>query len=147
MTVLTGGPVIARPGPVEAEINVVRFDRSDVDSEVGLLVTALTVVGIDETEPVFAGHYPGFPIFPGVCIVDCVYRSAIAVAARAGLAVPRLAAVESTRFLGAAYPGDLLSMELELREDGHWLRAKATASTERGPAATVKLRLAGGSGT
>lgn len=147
MTVLTEGPVIARPSPVEAEISVVRFERSDVDSEVGLLVTALTVVGIDETEPVFAGHYPDFPIFPGVCIVDCVYRSAIAVAQCAGLALPRLAAVESTRFLGAVYPGDLLSMELELRQDGDWLRAKATASTGRGPAASVKLRLAGGSGT
>lgn len=147
MTVLTEGPVLALPSPVEAEISVVRFDRSDVDSENGLLVTALTVIGIDETEPLFAGHYPDFPIFPGVCIVDCVYRSVIAVARCAGLALPRLAAVESTRFLGAVYPGDLLSMELELREDGDWLRAKGMASTERGPAASVKLRLAGGGGT
>src|SRR5207302_10893492 len=110
------GPAIALPSPVEAQIGVVRFTRSDVDSETGLPVTALTEVRIDETEPVFEGHYPEFPIFPGVCIVDCVYRAVLAVAERAGLDRPRLVAVESTRFLGAVYPGDLLSMELELRK-------------------------------
>jgi 3-hydroxyacyl-[acyl-carrier-protein] dehydratase len=147
MTVLTEGPpavvgsVIARPSPVDAEIGVVRFNRSDVDGESFMLVTALTEVGIDQTEPVFAGHYPDFPIFPGVCIVDCVHRSAVAVALCAGLGLPRLVAVESTRFLGAVYPGDLLSMELELREDDGWLRCKATASTERGISASVRLRL------
>ncbi|MFI6641756.1 3-hydroxyacyl-ACP dehydratase FabZ family protein [Streptomyces sp. NPDC050504] len=95
-------------------------------------------VEITGAEPVFAGHYPDFPIFPGVCVLECVQR-----AATTGGASPRpgdLAAVESARFAGAVYPGDTLELTLKWRRVEGGLRCDATATTERGKAASARLR-------
>ncbi|GED83485.1 3-hydroxyacyl-ACP dehydratase FabZ family protein [Streptomyces sp. 6-11-2] len=132
-----------RPSPVDAGIEVTSVARSGVAGGDGRMLSAVATVAIDRTEPVFAGHYPDFPIFPGVCIVECVQRGALAVAERSGMSEPRLLAVESTRFLGAVYPGDLLTVHLELRDHEGGVRCRATARTERGDAASVRLRLSG----
>lgn len=133
------GTRVLRPTPVDADVEVVSVERAPS----GGVLSAVTTFGIDKTEPVFEGHYPHFPIFPGVCIVDCVQRSVIAVAERSGMPEPRLLAVESTRFLGAVYPGDLLTVRLDLSNHGGAVRCRAKASTERGDAASVRLRMSG----
>lgn len=93
-------------------------------------------VTIDRDDPIFAGHYPGFPIFPGVGLVECVHRGAQASAP----AELRLAAIESTRFTGPTFPGDELTVSIAWSEvDGGW-RCSAEVACPRGPAATVKLR-------
>ena len=56
-------------------VRVVRPGSTDPD-----VPPARAEVRIDPSEPVFAGHYPDFPIFPGVCVVECVHRSALATA-------------------------------------------------------------------
>lgn len=142
-TAPAAGTFAVRPSPVDAEIEVVSLDGLGADLGSGGALTAVTSVPIRATEPVFAGHYPDFPIFPGVCIVDCVQRSALAVVERCGMGEPRLTAVESTRFLGGVYPGDLLTVRLELRAHEEGLRCRARASTGRGDAASVRLRLSG----
>lgn len=98
-----------------------------------------TRVAVAPGERVFPGHYPGFPIFPGVCVVEHVHLSALAAPPEPGL-VLRLAAIESTRFLSPVFPGDELDIELtwERREEG-W-RCKGVARTGRGRAAAVRLR-------
>ncbi|MFB6957509.1 3-hydroxyacyl-ACP dehydratase FabZ family protein [Streptomyces sp. NPDC056309] len=137
------GSFAPRPSPVESGIEVTSVARSGAGAGDGRVLSAVATVAIDRTEPVFAGHYPDFPIFPGVCIVECVQRGALAVAERSGMPEPRLIAVESTRFLGAVYPGDLLTVRLELRDHEGGVRCQARASTERGDAASVRLRLSG----
>jgi 3-hydroxyacyl-[acyl-carrier-protein] dehydratase len=123
---------------VKAPVRIVRPVRAE-----GAGWVAETAVDIDATEPVFAGHYPDFPIFPGVCVVDSVHRGALAtVPGQSGTVT--LAAVESARFLGAVHPGDVLRVELSWRSVGSdWLCA-AKASTGRGEAATVRLRYRAG---
>ncbi|MFF7145906.1 3-hydroxyacyl-ACP dehydratase FabZ family protein [Streptomyces nodosus] len=140
---VAGGLFGPKPSPVDAGIEVVSMDRSKAPAGDGHVLTAVTSVAIDRTEPVFAGHYPDFPIFPGVCIVECVQRSALAVAERSGMPEPRLIAVESTRFLGAVHPGDLLTVRLQLRDHEGGVRCQAKVSTGRGDAASVRLRLSG----
>lgn len=130
---------VVRPSPVDADVEVVSVERSAA----GGVLSAVTTVGIDKTEPVFEGHYPHFPIFPGVCIVECVQRSVLAVAERSGMPEPRLLAVESTRFLGAVYPGDVLTVRLDLSDHDGAVRCRAKAATERGDAASVRLRMSG----
>ncbi|GLZ32197.1 hypothetical protein Lesp02_43850 [Lentzea sp. NBRC 105346] len=97
-----------------------------------------TTITIAEDNPIFAGHYPGFPIFPGVGLVECVHRSALA-----GTPDHRdleLAAIESTRFIGPTFPGDELTVELDWKaRDGEWT-CVAVISSPRGEAAKVRLR-------
>ncbi|MEU6479398.1 hypothetical protein ABZ858_21395 [Streptomyces sp. NPDC047017] len=106
-------------------------------------VTARVAVGAQER--VFPGHYPGFPIFPGVCVVEHVHLSALAAPPEPGLRLS-LAAIESTRFLSPVFPGDELEVELAWeRRDGQW-RCKGVARTARGRAAAVRLRFSERSG-
>ena len=97
-----------------------------------------TSMTIANDNPIFAGHYPGFPIFPGVGLVECVHRSALATAPdHRDL---ELAAIESTRFTGPTFPGDDLTVRLEWQSaNGGWTCA-AVISSQRGEAAKVRLR-------
>lgn len=54
--------------------------------------------------PVFAGHFPGTPILPGVMLLDTVLH---AIAAAAGIALD-ICELGSVKFLSPANPGDEL---------------------------------------
>ncbi|GAA4656365.1 hypothetical protein GCM10023347_02250 [Streptomyces chumphonensis] len=109
-----------------------------VDTEDGT-ATVVTVAG---DEKVFPGHYPGFPIFPGVCIVEYAHRSALATFPAEGRW--ELAAVESTRFLSPVFPGDELRTELTWSQDGEGWRCKAKVASQRGNAAQIRFRFDAG---
>ncbi|MGW2424733.1 3-hydroxyacyl-ACP dehydratase FabZ family protein [Streptomyces sp. NPDC001709] len=97
---------------------------------------------VDAAETVLPGHYPGFPIFPGVCLVECTHQGALATAPD-GAKGGALAAVESTRFTGPVFPGDRVDIAMAWKRtpDGDW-QCRARLSTARGPAASVRLRYA-----
>ncbi|MDG9720231.1 hypothetical protein [Streptomyces sp. DH24] len=95
-------------------------------------------VAVTEHEPVFTGHYPDFPIFPGVCVMECVRRAAeSAPPPEAGEL--RLAAVESTRFLAAVHPGDDLTIEVTWSQRAEGWRCAAKVATAHGQVATLRL--------
>lgn len=148
----TDAPAVGTPpraaSPVTAPVRIVGTPRRADDGS----LSAATVCTADPDEAFFAGHYPGFPIFPGVCVIECVHRSSLLV-----LPSARLAAIESARFRGPVLPGDELSVELALTADsdsggerdgggteGEAWRVTATVRTVRGTAATVRLRLTSG---
>ncbi|MFJ1995406.1 3-hydroxyacyl-ACP dehydratase FabZ family protein [Streptomyces asiaticus] len=121
-------------GPVDGAVEV-------VDPGLPGERPARCVAVVGASEKVFAGHFPGFAIFPGVCVVEYVQRGALATMPErepGGRWV--LAAVESSRFLSPVYPGDELASEyVWSRKDGGW-RCRASAATGRGPAAQIRLR-------
>ncbi|MEV5951702.1 hypothetical protein [Streptomyces sp. NPDC051993] len=126
----------ASHGPVRAATEVVRTARAGAGADA---LSSRARFRIDRSEPVFAGHYPDFPIFPGVCVVECVHRAALATAPGAGSPLS-LAALESARFVGAVFPGDVLTVDSKWTAvEGGW-KCTATASTDRGDAAKVRLR-------
>lgn len=92
-------------------------------------------------EPVFAGHYPGFPIFPGVCVIEHIRRGALATIPAGG--TWDMVEIATARFLSPVFPGDSLTAELGWMPDGGTWWCTGTASTERGVAAKVKMRFAG----
>ncbi|KOG79350.1 MULTISPECIES: 3-hydroxyacyl-ACP dehydratase FabZ family protein [Streptomyces] len=102
---------------------------------------AATRVTVEAGEQVFPGHYPGFPIFPGVCVVEHIHLSALATAPEPGL---RMEAIESTRFLSPVFPGDRLAIDLVWERKGEKWRCKAVAATPRGDSAKVRLRFSEG---
>lgn len=100
---------------------------------------ARTTISIRPDEPVFAGHYPGFPVLPGVCVVEYAHRSALVTAPKSLLPM-ELVAIESARFISPVFPGDELQIEVSgCHDGGHW-RCEALGSTVRGPAAEIRLR-------
>ncbi len=130
---IAGSAVRVTAGPVRAAVRVTRPGGDAPEPQ-----QARTEIRIDASEPVFAGHYPDFPIFPGVCVVECVHKSALATAP--GGAALTLAALDSARFLGAVFPGDVLGVDLTWTAlDDGW-KCAAVASTDRGVAAKVRLR-------
>ncbi|MER5361441.1 hypothetical protein [Streptomyces sp. NPDC002785] len=103
----------------------------------GRTSTRFTVTA-DET--VLPGHYPGFPIFPGVCLVEYVHLSVLATSP-AEEPDPELVAVESTRFTGPVYPGDELTADIDWKPvDGVAWQCRAKIRSGRGDAASVRLR-------
>jgi 3-hydroxyacyl-[acyl-carrier-protein] dehydratase len=126
---------VSAPTPLDGEVRLLAHDTAGAVGEYRVLA--------DET--VLAGHFPGFPIFPGVCLVECAHRTALAVAEARGSRVA-LSAVQSTRFLAPVFPGDRLTVRLGILAGAEdWA---CTARLERGedPVATVRLRYAlGGS--
>jgi 3-hydroxyacyl-[acyl-carrier-protein] dehydratase len=130
-------PVRDVVSPVFGAVQVVRPGSTDPDAP-----QARAEVRIDASEPVFEGHYPDFPIFPGVCVVECVHRSALATAP--GGAALTLASLDSARFVGAVFPGDVLGIDITWKAVDDGLRCQAVASTARGTAAKVRLTYAVG---
>ncbi|MFF4567476.1 hypothetical protein [Streptomyces sp. NPDC001435] len=96
---------------------------------------------LDPAEPVFHGHYRGFPIFAGVFLAETAHQAALDLAP-AGVPELRLARLESARFLHPAYPGDTLTFSLRWKQDGTEWVCRATAATERAPVARIRLRYA-----
>jgi 3-hydroxyacyl-[acyl-carrier-protein] dehydratase len=94
-----------------------------------------TRVYVDPDDPVFAGHYPGFPILPGLFVVEHVHA-----AVRDRLPGKRVSAVQRAKFLRPVFPGDILSITAELVDDDHGVLVAAVVSTGDGPVAEIKLR-------
>jgi 3-hydroxyacyl-[acyl-carrier-protein] dehydratase len=68
-------------------------------------------------EPFFQGHFPGYPIMPGVLIIEALAQTACV----AALSVPEykdkiglFAGIDNVRFKRPVRPGDTLRLEVRL---------------------------------
>ncbi|MCZ4123123.1 3-hydroxyacyl-ACP dehydratase FabZ family protein [Streptomyces sp. H39-S7] len=129
--------------PVAGAVHVLRPAGPSGD---GPALRSRAEVRIEESEPVFAGHYPGFPIFPGVCVVECVHRAALATAPQ-GESDLSLTVLDSARFVGAVFPGDVLAVDIKWTATDDGWKCVAQASGSRGVAANVRLRYRTGAST
>ncbi len=82
--------------------------------EPGKRCVALKV--LDASEPVFRGHFPGAPVFPGVLLIEVVAQTAAVMLSgtASGLGTPRIGAVNWFRFLRVVSPGMELRVETRL---------------------------------
>lgn len=67
---------------------------------------------LDPDDAYFSGHFPGYPIMPGVLIAECCAQLASACVAKEGDSVGLLLKIEKFRFKKAAFPGDTLKMRV-----------------------------------
>lgn len=86
-----------------------------VELEPGKRAVALKNVTVNE--PFFAGHFPDYPVMPGVLIVEALAQ----VAAVTVLSLeeyrdklPLFAGIDKTRFRRQVVPGDVLRLEVEI---------------------------------
>lgn len=124
--------VLPRPSPLTEQVRLVEATYVDQDLQV------LANVVVDRDNPILAGHYPGMPIFPGVCLIECAHH-AVLLAARTQNLEPRLEAVPSARFLDTVFPSDAVSIQVRIATSQARWRAVARLHTERGLAAKVTL--------
>jgi 3-hydroxyacyl-[acyl-carrier-protein] dehydratase len=128
-------PVAA--GPVAGPVRVVRTAEAEGAGN-GDRFSSVVAATIDASEPVFTGHYPDFPIFPGVCVVECVHRGAVATVPGGGRL--ELAAIESVRFTAAVHPGDDIQVSLRWRRSGVFWICDGRVQGPRADVAQVRLR-------
>jgi 3-hydroxyacyl-[acyl-carrier-protein] dehydratase len=70
---------------------------------------------IDPNLPFFQGHFPDYPIFPGVLHIEAVAQTLGLLVKTPGL--PLLARVEQARFLQPLFPGDHITIKATLENE------------------------------
>ncbi len=97
-------------------------------------VRAVGLKNVSQNEPFFQGHFPDYPVMPGVLIIEAMAQvGAVGVMAggehRERLAL--FAGIDGVRFRRQVVPGDVLRMEVEItRLKGKVGRGKGRATVE-----------------
>ncbi|QAY67732.1 3-hydroxyacyl-ACP dehydratase FabZ [Paenibacillus protaetiae] len=97
-------------------------------------VRAVGIKNVTMNEPFFVGHFPSYPVMPGVLIIEALAQ----VGSVAMLLVEEnkgklgfFAGIDGVRFRGQVKPGDTLRLEVEItRLKGTIGKGKATASVD-----------------
>ena len=100
-----------------------------------LEISESSIVGIKNVtvnEPFFQGHFPGFPIMPGVLVVEAMAQCGGVLALREmpdrDSKVVLFASIDDCRFRAPVTPGDQLRLELEiLRRRGAAIKMQGRA--------------------
>ncbi|HAA89291.1 MAG: 3-hydroxyacyl-[acyl-carrier-protein] dehydratase FabZ [Thermoanaerobacterales bacterium 50_218] len=92
---------------------------------------AVGVKNVTVNEPFFQGHFPGYPVMPGVLIVEAMAQvGAVALLKKQEYQgkIPLFAGIDKVRFRHQVRPGDQLRIEVE------FLKIKGTVGKGRGAA-------------
>jgi 3-hydroxyacyl-[acyl-carrier-protein] dehydratase len=109
-------------------------------------VRAVGLKNVTINEPFFAGHFPQFPVMPGVLIIEALAQ----VGATALLSVEEnkgkigfFAGIDGARFRGMVTPGDTLRLEVNItRMKGSIGKGKGVASVDGKTVAEAELMFA-----
>lgn len=103
-----------------------------IELEVGRRAVGIKNVSVNE--PHFAGHFPGYPVMPGVLIVEALAQ--VGAVALLGVEANKgklgfLAGIDGFRFRGQVTPGDTVRLEAEIiRMKGAIGKSKAVATVD-----------------
>ena len=84
----------------------------ELDSEKRIVA----IKNISADEPCFQGHFPGFPIFPGVLQLEAMAQTGgILITKRAGgqRRIPLFMSIDNAKFRKMIVPGDQMRIEVE----------------------------------
>ncbi|HET9029499.1 MAG TPA: 3-hydroxyacyl-ACP dehydratase FabZ [Candidatus Aquilonibacter sp.] len=111
-------------------------------------VRALGYKNITYNEPVFTGHFPGNPLFPGVYMIEAMAQLGGAVVLEPGefaRKVPYLAGIDKAKFRRPVVPGDRLTMEVRLlrhKRNIGWVSGEAKVDDQLACSAELMFSIA-----
>lgn len=108
---------------------------------------AVAIKNVTINEPFFQGHFPGFPVMPGVLIIEALAQTA-GIAANEGKnegsgKIGLFASIDGVKFKNPVVPGDTLRLEAEiLMSKMGVVKAKVTATVDGKLAAEGEVKFA-----
>jgi beta-hydroxyacyl-[acyl carrier protein] dehydratase FabZ len=80
------------------------------------------IKNVTVNEPFFQGHFPGYPVMPGVLVIEALAQTAVILAYRSGESklpdgesgIILFAGIDEARFKQQVLPGDTLVLEAEM---------------------------------
>ena len=103
-----------------------------LEFEANKRIVAIKNVSINE--PLFTGHFPGTPVFPGIMIVEAMAQASGILAFKSRNRtlddgyIYFLAGTDKTKFKRSVIPGDQLRLEVEIVNlRSHWMKASGKA--------------------
>lgn len=113
-----------------------------LEMELGKRVVAIKNVTINE--PYFVGHFPGYPVMPGVLILESMAQAG-GVLVKKTLEVPDdkimfFMGIDKAKFRRPVFPGDQLRLELEvLSLHGRYAKVRGKALVDGNLVAEAEL--------
>jgi len=103
----------------------------------------VAIKNVTISEIFFLGHFPEYPIYPGVLIIEGMAQTAGLLLLKPDQkAVPLFLGIDSARFKSPVRPGDVLRYEVEIIESKlNMVKVKAKASVDDRIVATAELLL------
>lgn len=103
----------------------------------------MAIKNVTISEIFFLGHFPEYPIYPGVLIIEGMAQTAGLLLLKPDQkAVPLFLGIDSARFKSPVRPGDVLRYEVEIVESKlNMVKVKAKASVDDRIVATAELLL------
>jgi len=98
---------------------------------------------VPQASPVFEGHFPGFPLVPGVLLTETMAQASgyLVLAVKNFVQMPFLMAVDKARFRDFVGPGAELAIQASLEHDGSGYAVTRAAIRSGGkPIANAELR-------
>lgn len=106
---------------------------------------AVGVKNVTVNEPFFAGHFPGYPVMPGVLIIEALAQvatiSVLSLEEYRGK-LPLFAGIDRARFRRQVVPGDTLRLEVEIIRLGRVGKGRGVAYVGEEKAAECELMFA-----
>jgi len=75
---------------------------------------------VPKESPIFEGHFPSYPLMPGVLLIECMAQTTGWLVCALGrfAAMPFLAGVKEAKFRNLVFPGDTLQFEGTVLHEG-----------------------------
>ena len=94
---------------------------------------------VSVNEPFFQGHFPDYPVMPGVLVVEALIQLATYLSLNSGHGAPdAITSLDGVRFKRQVIPGDLLALEVTMHPHGRF-DVRASVGGEVASEATVVL--------